>query len=74
MSQLRPWLRAGWLLVLADIVYWLWLMGHADEPGPQGWWGTLNIFLFYGGALVFVLLVVVSLLAWRANERQRASS
>lgn len=66
---LSAWLRVGWLVLAADVVYWLWMMGHTDEPGPHGWWGTLNIFLYFGGALLFVVLVVVSLLVWHANER-----
>jgi hypothetical protein len=49
-------------------------MGHTGEPGPQGWWGTLNVFLYYGGALLFVVLLVVSLLVRHANERERSVS
>jgi hypothetical protein len=36
-----------------------------------GWWGHLNISLYYGGALLFVVLLIVSLIVWRAKERER---
>jgi hypothetical protein len=72
--DLGAWLRIGWLVLAADVVYWLWMTGHIGEPGPQGWWGTLNVFLYYGGALLFVVLLVVSLLVRHADERERSVS
>lgn len=69
--SLSAWLRIGWLLLLADVVYWLWLMGHAGEPGPEGWWGYLNILLYWGGAFLFIVLLVVSYIVWRVNQRDQ---
>ena len=71
--SLSAWLRIGWLVLAADFVYWLWLMGQ-PEPGPEGWWGRLNIVLYFGGALLFVVLLIVSLIVWRVNERERTLS
>lgn len=72
--SLSAWLRIGWLVLAADVVYWIVISGHTGEPGPRGWWGTLNIFLYYGGALLFVFLLVVSYVAWRVNQRERTLS
>jgi hypothetical protein len=74
LVTLSAWLRIGWLVLAADAVYFGWMLGHTGEPGPEGWWGTLNIFLYYGGALLFVVLLIVSLLVWHANERRRTLS
>jgi hypothetical protein len=65
------WLRIGWLVWAADVVYFGWMMGHTGEPGPEGWWGRLNIVLYFGGAVLFVVLLIVSLIVWRATERER---
>ena len=69
--SLSAWLRIGWLVLAADVVYFGWMMGHTGEPGPEGWSGYLNIFLYWGGALLFIVLLIVSLIVWRANERER---
>ena len=74
LVNLSVWLRIGWLVLAADVVYFGWMVGHTGEPGPEGWWGTLNIFLYYSGALLFVVLLIVSLLVWHANERERTLS
>jgi hypothetical protein len=68
--SLSVWLRVGWLVLLADVAYWLWLMGHTGKPGPEGSWGYLNIITFYGGWLLFGVLLVVSYGVWRVNQRE----
>src|SRR5262249_37371181 len=70
--SLSAWLRIGWLVFAADVVYWFWLMGQ-PEPGP-GWWGRLNIVLYFGGALLFVVLIIIGLIVWRATEREQTLS
>ena len=69
LVSLSAWLRIGWLVLLADVVYWLWLTGHTGEPGPEGWWGYLNILLYWGGTFLFVVLLI-SYLVWRVNQRE----
>ena len=70
--SLSAWLRIGLLVFTADFVYWFFLMGQ-PEPGPEGWWGRLNIVLYFGGALLFVV-IIISLIVWRANEREQTLS
>jgi hypothetical protein len=36
---LSAWLRIGWLVLAADVVYFGWMVGHTGEPGSEGWWG-----------------------------------
>lgn len=67
---LSAWLRIGWLVLVADVVYFGWLMGQLEEPGPEGWWGSLNIFLYWGGALLFLVLLIVSYIDWRMKQRE----
>jgi hypothetical protein len=68
--SLSAWLRIGWLVLAADVVYWLWLMGSTGEPGPEGWWGYLNMVTFYGGWFLFAVLLLFSYGVWRVNQRQ----
>lgn len=71
---LSGWVRAGWLALAADFLYWR--LGGAgpldDNEGnvPQ-WHGILNAVLWYGGGLLFVVLLALSYLLWRANQRER---
>jgi hypothetical protein len=47
---MSTWLRVGWLVLLADLVYWIWEMGRADGDLPMpGWQGIFNAITFYGG-------------------------
>lgn len=75
--SLGAWVRVGWLALAADFLYWR--LGGAglldDNEGniPQ-WHGILNAVLWYGGLLLFLVLLVLSWLLWRVNERERARS
>ena len=72
--SLRAWLRIGWLLLAADFAYWLWQLRQPEDEQLPSWHATLNFVLYYGGALLFVALFVVSYLLWRVNERERTRS
>jgi hypothetical protein len=67
-------LRPGWLVLAADFAYWLWELRQPEEQQLSSWHATLNIVLYWGGALLFVALIIVSLIVWRVNERQRTLS
>lgn len=67
-------LRLGWLVLAADFAYWLWELRQPEEQQLSSWHATLNIVLYWGGALLFVVLIIVSLTVWRVNERQRTLS
>jgi hypothetical protein len=71
--SLSAWLRVGWLALAADFAYWRFGVGALDdnEQPISQWHGVLNGVLWYGGLLLFVVLLVLSLLLWRANERER---
>lgn len=66
-------LRVGGLVLAADFAYWLWQLRQPEDEQLPSWQASLNIVL-YGGALLLVVLLIVSLLVWRANERERAGS
>jgi hypothetical protein len=66
--------RLGWLVLAADFAYWLWELRQPEEHQLSSWHATLNIFLYWGGALLFVVLLSVSWILWRANERERTLS
>jgi hypothetical protein len=75
--SLRTWLRIGWLALAADFAYWLFGgAGAFDDSGPpiSRWHGTLNEFLYFGGWVLFFVLVVLSYLLWRINERERTGN
>ncbi|HLX32727.1 MAG TPA: hypothetical protein VKR79_08155 [Gaiellaceae bacterium] len=69
--SLGAWLRLGWLLVAADVAYWLWELRQPEEQQLSASHADLNIFLYYGGALAFVALLILSYVVWRANQRDR---
>ena len=61
--------RAG-----SGLLYWR--LGGAgplddNEGNIPRWHGILNTVSWYGGALLFVALLVLSYLLWRANQRER---
>jgi heme/copper-type cytochrome/quinol oxidase subunit 2 len=68
--SLNAWLRLGWLVLAADLVYWLWELRQPEEQQLSSWHAALNIVLYYGGAILFVVLLVVSYLVWRVNQRE----
>jgi hypothetical protein len=49
----------------------LWELRQPEEQHLSSWHLTLNIILYYGGALLFVALLLVSYLVWRVNQRDR---
>jgi D-alanyl-lipoteichoic acid acyltransferase DltB (MBOAT superfamily) len=75
--SLSAWVRVGWLALAADFLYWR-LGGSGPLDDNEGsvpqWHSILNAVLWYGGALLFVVLLVVSYLLWRANERERTQT
>lgn len=72
--SLRAWLRIGWLALAADFAYWMFGgAGPLDDAGPpiSRWHATLNAVLYFGGGVLFLILLVLSYLRWRVNERER---
>src|SRR5579859_7662624 len=69
--SLSVWLRAGWFVLAADFAYWLWELRQPEEQQLSSWHATLNIVLYYGGGLLFVVLLIVSYIVWRLNQRER---
>lgn len=70
--SMRAWLRVGWLVLLADVAYWIWQMGHVNaESGLPSWHAAFNIATVVGGAILLVALLVGSYVAWRLNEHER---
>jgi hypothetical protein len=72
--SLSAWLRLGWLVLAADFVYWMWELRQPEDQQLSGWHATLNIFLYYGGGILFVVLLVLSVLVWRVNQHHRTQS
>jgi cytochrome c-type biogenesis protein CcmH/NrfG len=71
--SLSTWLRLGWLAVAADFLYWIWELRQPEEQQLSSWHADLNVALYYGGALLFVALLLVSYVAWRVNQRHRSA-
>jgi hypothetical protein len=72
--SLSAWLRLGWLVLAADVAYWMFGgAGPLDDGGPpiSSWHATLNEVLYFGGWVLFLVLLVLSYLRWRVNERER---
>jgi hypothetical protein len=65
------WLRLGWLILAADFAYWMWEGRQPEEQQLSTWHAGLNAFLYYGGAILFVGLLLASYVAWRVNQRAR---
>jgi hypothetical protein len=71
--SLSAWLRIGWFIMAADVAYFL-LGGTGQLDDTQSisqWHERLNGVLWYGGALLFFVLLILSYLSWRVNERER---
>jgi len=74
--SLSAWLRIGWFALAADVAYW-WLGGAGqldDVESISQWHAILNEVLYFGGLVLFVVLLVLSWLLWRVNERERTRS
>ena len=65
------WLRVGWLVLAADVAYWIWEWRQPEGQQLSTWHADLNVVLYYGGALLFAGLLLVGYLVWRVNERAR---
>jgi hypothetical protein len=63
-------LRLGWLLLLADVAYWIWQMGHGGESGLPTWRTVFNIVTVVGGCILFAALLAGSYVGWRLNQRE----
>jgi hypothetical protein len=69
--SLSVWLRVGWFVLLADVAYWIWQMGHVNgEDGLPTWHTTFNIVTVMGGCILFAFLLLGSYVAWRMNQRE----
>ena len=53
------WLGLGWFALVA---YWTWQLVRSDREFPSGWLGWLNLVLYLGSPLLFVVLLVFSAL------------
>lgn len=67
---MNAWLRVGWLVLAADVLYWLWELRQPEEQRLSSWHATLNIFLYWGGAILFVVLLLIGYVAWRVKQRE----
>lgn len=69
--SMRTWLRVGWVVLLADVAYWIWQMGHVDgESGLPSWHAAFNIATVVAGLVLFVALLLGSYFAWRPNQNE----
>jgi heme/copper-type cytochrome/quinol oxidase subunit 2 len=71
------WLRIGWIALAADVAYFMFGgAGALDDSGPpiSSWHATLNAFLYFGGGVLLLVLLVLSYLLWRVNERARTQT
>lgn len=68
--SLSGWIRLGWFLMAADVAYWLWELRQPEEQQLSSWHVALNIALVLGGAILLVVLLLVSYVAWRVNQRE----
>lgn len=73
LASLRLVLQIGWLALFADILYWT--LGGAgqldDVESISQSHATLNEVLYYGGLALFLLLLLLSWLRWRINQREQ---
>ena len=59
--------RLAWLVLAADVAYWVWQMGHVNaESGLPTWHTILNIVTVCGG-----LVLLLALLLTAAGRRMR---
>ncbi|HZS30452.1 MAG TPA: hypothetical protein VFA37_04285 [Gaiellaceae bacterium] len=65
---LSGWLRVGWSALAADAGYWIWEGRQPEEQRLSGWHADLNIVLYFGGGILFVVLLLAGYLVWRARQ------
>jgi hypothetical protein len=70
--SLSAWVRIGWLVLAADIAYLL--ASGGEEQQLSRWRGILGWVLYLGGWVLFIVPLILSLLLWRVNERERTRS
>ena len=68
--SLNGWLRLGWFFLAADFAYWLWELRQPEEQQLSSWHAALNIVLYWGGGILFFVLLLVSYVVWRVNQRE----
>jgi hypothetical protein len=69
------WLRVGWLILVADFLYWISGVAYKGEGHPPSdWHATFNTVTFFGGWILFGLLLlgefIVWFSAWAAKQRE----
>lgn len=69
LVSLRAWVRLGWFALATDVVYWYWDLGQSEDRALSTWHAVLNSVLYFGGGVLFVVLLILSPLAWRGNRR-----
>ena len=57
--------------LIADGAYCLWAISAYDEKHLPSWHAGLNAFLYWGGGILFVLLLLGSYLVWRVKQGER---
>jgi hypothetical protein len=68
---LTRWLRIGWLVLLADVLYWISPVAGRDGDLPMAdWHARFNTVTFFGGWILFALLLLGSYIAWVAKQRE----
>jgi hypothetical protein len=67
----KRWLRVGWLVLIADVVYWIWQMGQVNAVGGLPTWHVvLNIVTVIGGCVLFAVLLLSSYVGWRGKQSE----
>ena len=56
------WLALGWIALVADYVYWVWQLGRSENDEISSWHAWLNVVLYFGAPVFFVVLLVFSAL------------
>jgi hypothetical protein len=58
------------MILLVDVLYWLTPFAGTDGDLPMAdWHATFNSVTFFGGWILFGLLLVASFIAWAAKQR-----
>ena len=69
--NLSRWLRIGWLILLADVLYWISPVGFTDGDLPMAdWHAWFNTVTFFGGWILFGCLLLGSYVAWVGKQRE----
>jgi hypothetical protein len=67
-------LRTGWLVFAGDVAFLLWSIQRYDERHLSAWHVRLDEVAYYGGALLFVVLIVLSISWSRVQARDRLAN